>query len=171
MKDQKVDAASSYDELLSSFVYNRRLILDSLAIAVVDLFMMTIALIMGNLILLWANDIPFSIVNGWLLLPSWLVFCISSKLIPGWGLGSADELRKIERTLFILFASILIISFLTRENIASSRIVFLFTFLLAAVLVPLGRFGIRALLVSQNRWGLPVTIYGGGGSWKIVLEC
>ena len=168
MKNQKVDAASSYNELLSSFVYNRRLILDSLAIVVVDLFMIAIALIMANLILFWANNIPFSIVNGWLLLPSWLVFCVSSKLVPGWGYGSADELRKIERTLFILFASILIVSFLTRENIASSRIVFLFTFLIAAVVVPLGRLGIRALLVSKNRWGLPVTVYGGG---KQLEDC
>ena len=165
---RKADNASSYDELLSSFVYNRRFLFDSLAMALIDLVMMAIALIVGNFILLWVNGIPFSIVNGWLLLPTWLVFCVLGKLLPGWGLGSADELRKIERTLFILFASILVVSFFVKENIASSRIVFLFTYLMAAILLPLGRFGVRALLVSKNRWGLPVAIYGGG---KPLEDC
>ena len=56
---RKADNASSYGELLSSFVYNRRFLFDSLAMALIDLVMMAIALIVGNLILLWVNGIPF----------------------------------------------------------------------------------------------------------------
>ena len=159
-----------YNQALSSFIYQRCLIRDCSFIAIVDAVVMSSSLVVANAILLWINDIPFSIINGWLIVPSWFIFSLISKLLPGWGLGSADELRKIERTLFVFFASMLVISFLSRNDITSSRIVFLLTYLLAAFLLPLLRFSVRNLLSKKKIWGVPISIYGGKDRIEDILK-
>ena len=161
---------NKYNQALSSFIYQRCLIRDCSYIAIVDAIVMSTSLIIANAILLWINNIPFSIINGWLIVPAWFVFSLISKLMPGWGLGSADELRKVQRTLFVFFASMLIVSFLSRSDITSSRIVFLFTYLLAAVLLPLLRFSIRNLLSKKKLWGVPVSIYGGKDKIEDIIR-
>ena len=64
----------------------------------------------------------------------------------------------------------LIVSFLSRSDITSSRIVFLFTYLLAAVLLPLLRFSIRNLLSKKKLWGVPVSIYGGKDKIEDIIK-
>jgi Undecaprenyl-phosphate galactose phosphotransferase WbaP len=54
-------------------------------------------------------------------------------------------------------------------NLASSRIVFLFTYLFAALFLPLMRHWIRNLLVEKDRWGVPVSIYGGADKIESTL--
>ena len=169
MTYKKENTERAYNLTLSSFIYHRCLLQDSLAIALIDSFVMALSLILSNGILLWINGIAFSIVNGWLLIPAWFVYSLLSKLLPGWGIGASDELRKIQRTLFSFFASVLVVSFISGMNLASSRIVFFFTYLFAALFVPLMRHWIRNLLVEKDRWGVPVSIYGGADKIESTL--
>ena len=169
MTYKKENTGRAYNLTLSSFIYHRCLLQDSLAIALIDSFVMALSLILSNGILLWINGIAFSIVNGWLLIPAWFVYSLLSKLLPGWGIGASDELRKIQRTLFSFFASVLVVSFISGMNLASSRIVFLFTYLFAALFLPLMRHWIRNLLVEKDRWGVPVSIYGGADKIESTL--
>ena len=170
MKYEKENIEKDYNLALSSFIYHRCLLRDSLAIVLIDSFVMSLSLIVSNAILLWMNGITFSIVNGWLLIPGWIVYALLSKLLPGWGIGASDELRKIQRTLFAFFASVLIISFVSRTNLASSRIVFLITYLFAAIFLPLMRHWIRDLMAKQNFWGVPVSIYGSADKVESTLD-
>ena len=117
MKYKKENIEKDYNLALSSFIYHRCLLRDSLAIVLIDSFVMSFSLIVSNAILLWINGIAFSIVNGWLLIPGWMIYALLSKLLPGWGIGASDELRKIQRTLFAFFASVLIISFISRTTL------------------------------------------------------
>lgn len=169
MNYKKEDTEQTYNLALSSFIYHRCLLRDSIAIALIDSFVMALSLILSNAFLLWINGITFSIVNGWLLLPAWFIYSLLSKLLPGWGIGASDELRQIQRTLFNFFASVLVISFVSRMNLASSRIVFLFTYFFAAIFLPLMRHWIRHLLVKWDRWGVPVSIYGGADKIESTL--
>ena len=169
MTYKKENTERAYNLTLSSFIYHRCLLQDSLAIALIDSFVMALSLILSNGILLWINGIAFSIVNGWLLIPAWFVYSLLSKLLPGWGIGASDELRKIQRTLFSFFASVLVVSFISGMNLASSRIVFFFTYLFAALFLPLMRHWIRNLLVEKDRWGVPVSIYGGADKIESTL--
>ena len=100
MNYKKEDTEQTYNLALSSFIYHRCLLRDSIAIALIDSFVMALSLILSNAFLLWINGITFSIVNGWLLLPAWFIYSLLSKLLPGWGIGASDELRQIQRTLF-----------------------------------------------------------------------
>ena len=169
MTYKKENTERAYNLTLSSFIYHRCLLQDSLAIALIDSFVMALSLILSNGILLWINGIAFSIVNGWLLIPAWFVYSLLSKLLPGWGIGASDELRKIQRTLFSFFASVLVVSFISGMNLASGRMVFLFTYLFAALFLPLMRHWIRNLLVEKDRWGVPVSIYGGADKIESTL--
>ena len=79
MKYEKENIEKDYNLALSSFIYHRCLLRDSLAIVLIDSFVMSFSLIVSNAILFWINGITFSIVNGWL--DSGLIVYASSKLL------------------------------------------------------------------------------------------
>lgn len=140
--------------------YYRRFALDAWALMLADAAAMTVALCLGNLLLHFINDIPFSIQKGFLIVPAWTVVSAIARLLPGWGIGVVDELRKIQGALFILFSVGLLVSFFSRVTISTSRIVFLFTYLFSALLIPLARTAMRGALIRLGWWGIPVSIYG-----------
>ncbi|MDF7807618.1 undecaprenyl-phosphate galactose phosphotransferase WbaP [Pontiellaceae bacterium B12219] len=150
--------------------FYRRYLLNASAIAFSDALMVVVALCLAKVLLHWINGIPFSLSYGLLIAPVWVSVAALGRLLPGWGLGVVDELRKIQRALFIMFTVVLIISFFTRVDISKSRIVFLFTYLFSAVLIPLARTTARGLLIRMHQWGVPVSIYGDQHSVKTVIE-
>ncbi|HEY5653422.1 MAG TPA: exopolysaccharide biosynthesis polyprenyl glycosylphosphotransferase [Pontiella sp.] len=147
----------------------RRFISNTLIIMLADAFSVAVALSLGNLFLWWMNDIPFSIQNGWLIIVVWAIVSCVSRLLPGWGLGVVEELRRIQGSLFVMFSVVLLVSFFTRVQLSSSRIVFLFTYLFSAVLIPLVRAMARGVSLRLGQWGVPVSIYGDKASVKIVI--
>lgn len=132
--------------------------------------MVILALCVGKLLLLWMNEIPFSLGYGIYIAPVWMIVSVVARLLPGWGLGVVDELRKIQKALFIMFTVVLIISFLTKVDISKSRIVFLMTYLFSAVLIPLARSITRGIVIKMGQWGVPVSIYGDRRSVETVLK-
>ena len=122
------------DSERGALLFYRRFVLNALAILLSDALMVLIALCGGNVLLWLINDIPFAIQNGLLIIPAWIIVSSTARLVPGWGWGVVDELRKVQITLFILFAVGLLISFFIRFNISSSRIVFLITYTLSSIL-------------------------------------
>jgi Undecaprenyl-phosphate galactose phosphotransferase WbaP len=131
--------------------------------------MVSVALCLGNLLLWWINDIPFYVTNGLLIVPAWTVVAAVARLLPAWGIGVVDELRKIQGALFIMFTTVLVVSFFTRINLSSSRIVFLFTYLFSAVLIPLARSLTRGVVIRISQWGVPVSVYGDRKSVESVI--
>ena len=131
---------------------------------------MAVALCASNGLLVLINGIPFSVQNGFLIIPSWAVFSILARLLPGWGRGTVEELRRLEESLFVLFSLSLVVSFFTRMPLASSRIVFLFTYILAGTLMPFSRAIMRHIIIRSGKWGVPVALYGDLGSVKMVID-
>ena len=150
--------------------YHRRYLSNSLAILLSDAVAVWLSLLLGNLFLWWINGIEVSIQKGFLIIPAWLFVAGVSRLVPGWGLGVVDELRRIQRALFVMFAAVLVVSFLSKQTLPSSRIVFLFTYLFCAVLIPLGRSLCRGVLAHFGRWGIPVSIYGDSESLGLLID-
>ncbi len=150
--------------------FRRRYVLNSVAILFSDALMVSSSLAAANLFLWWINEIPFSIQNGFLIVPAWMFVALVARLVPGWGMGVVDELRKIQGALFVMFAVVLLVSYFARINLASSRIVFLFTYLLCSVLVPLARSLTRGILVHMGQWGVPVSIYGDAESAGMLVD-
>jgi Undecaprenyl-phosphate galactose phosphotransferase WbaP len=149
--------------------YFRRYLFNSCAIACADAFMVVLALCIGKVLLHLINGIPFSLSYGVLIAPVWIIVSMLAKVLPGWGLGVVDELRKIQGALFMMFTVVLIISFFTKVDISKSRIVFLFTYLFSAVLIPLARANTRGIIIRMGQWGIPVALYGDQRSVKIVI--
>ncbi|MEE9368099.1 MAG: exopolysaccharide biosynthesis polyprenyl glycosylphosphotransferase [Pontiella sp.] len=150
--------------------FYRRFTQNSLAIIISDALMVGLAICCGNLLLWWINDVPFYIKNGMLIVPAWTVVSAVARLVPGWGIGVVDELRKIQRALFIMFTMVLLVSFFTRINLSTSRIIFLFTYLFSAILIPLARAITRGIVIKLSQWGVPVSIYGDLASVKAVID-
>ncbi|MCF7848797.1 MAG: exopolysaccharide biosynthesis polyprenyl glycosylphosphotransferase [Kiritimatiellales bacterium] len=149
--------------------FYRRFMSNTLAIMMADAVAVSGALCLANGLLLLSNGIPFSIRNGFMIVPAWTVVSAIARLLPGWGVGVVDELRRIQGALFILFATVLLASFFSRITFSSSRIVFLFTYLLSAVFVPLARATTRGIVISLGQWGVPVSIYGDIRSVEMVI--
>lgn len=143
---------------------------NALAILLADSIVMGVALCVANGLLLLINGIPFSIQNGFLIIPAWAGVSLIARLLPGWGLGVVDELRRIQGALFLLFTVVLFVSFFTKINLSTSRIVFLFTYLFSAILIPFFRAMVRGIVIRMGQWGVPVSIYGDLNLAKIVLK-
>ncbi len=150
--------------------FYRRFALNALAIMVVDALVIGLALGTANLILLWVRDVPFAITKGVLIIPAWALVSAVARLLPGWGLGAVDELRRLQAALFILYVVVLLFSYFTQITMASSRIVFLLTYIFSAGLIPLVRAAMRGLLIRMGTWGVPVAIYGDVDSATTVID-
>ncbi len=149
--------------------FYRRYAINSLAIALGDAFVMAASLCIANLLLYWIKDIPFSVKYGFLLVPLWTVASLAARLLPGWGLGVVDELRRIEGTLFIVFVSLLLVSFFTKKSVGNSRIIFISTYVFSAIWIPFIRAAARGFVIRLGAWGVPVSIYGDRESAAVVI--
>ncbi len=151
-------------------MFYHRFVGNSVVIMMADAVAMAGALCMANGLLLLINSIPFSIRNGFLIVPAWAVVSAIARLLPGWGTGSVEELRRIQGALFILFTVALVVSYFTKMNLATSRIVFLFTYIFSAALIPVVRVMMRGIVIRMGKWGVPVSLYGDLRSVKIVQD-
>jgi Undecaprenyl-phosphate galactose phosphotransferase WbaP len=148
----------------------RRLSFNFLAILLADAIVVTASLGFANFLLWWVNGVSFSLENGGVILPAWMFVSLMARLVPCWGVGVVDELRKIQGALFVMFAVVLLVSFFSKINLASSRIVFFFTYLFCAVWIPLFRSLVRGILARMGRWGVPVALYGDAESVGMLIE-
>ena len=145
----------------------RRRLMDAIALSVMDSLMIFLAILAGSTLLFWAKGVPVRIESILLLIPAWWIGSWVTRLAPGWGLGAVEELRRTQLLLMTLFASALVFVFLQREE-SFSRILFVASYFIAAVLIPAGRFVIKKILAGLNLWGVPAVIYGTKNTIPIV---
>ncbi len=131
---------------------------NSFWLLLVDGVILLLALYLGDLIVYHMHGTPVSLRYSLLLLPAWCAGVVVTGQAPGWGLGAVEELRRIQLLLLTLFSFAGIAAFLIGG--LSSRIVFLFTFVFSAVLIPFGRVLCRKVLDRYGCWGCGVVLYG-----------
>lgn len=90
-------------------------------------------------------------------------------LYPGIGRGPADELRRISQGTTILVASAVALTFFVQAGQEWSRQIFLTTWMVALVVVPIARAAVRRLCCRQSWWGVPVAVLGAGATGQQVL--
>jgi Undecaprenyl-phosphate galactose phosphotransferase WbaP len=148
----------------------RRRLADAMMMHLADGLMLLLAIFAGDgLLFLW-HGIPVSVNQMLLLIPVWWVGTWLTQLVPGWGLGTIEELRRIQLLLMTMFAGATVALFLGVNAEGSSRITFLMSYAVAAVLVPLGRVIAKYLLSALNVWGVPAVIYGDADSIPVVAD-
>lgn len=137
----------------------KRRMADSIAMNITDGLMLFLAMLVGDALLFWWNGVPIKMELIFLLIPAWWAGTWLTHLVPGWGLGAVEELRRIQLLLVTLFAAALVLVFLQRDA-EISRISFITAYFAAAFFVPAGRFVAKKILAELNLWGVPAVIYG-----------
>jgi Undecaprenyl-phosphate galactose phosphotransferase WbaP len=120
---------------------------------------MYLSIWLGDMFLYLVRGIDVNLAPAYLFIPAWLVLSFAVRLLPGWGLGAVEELRRIEMSLIGLFGMAAASLFLMR-GMQKSRITFLSALFFAMVLIPLFRTLMKRQLVQRDHWGIPVAIYG-----------
>jgi Undecaprenyl-phosphate galactose phosphotransferase WbaP len=90
-------------------------------------------------------------------------------LYPGIVQSAVSELRRLTLTTTFAYLSIGATLFVTREGPQFSRGVFLVSWLLTVLALPLTRHLVRSILGRQHWWGTPVVIFGAGERGREVL--
>jgi Undecaprenyl-phosphate galactose phosphotransferase WbaP len=137
----------------------KRRLMDSIALNIADGLMLFLAMLAGDWLLFLINGVPVQFAPIFLLIPAWWAGTWLTHLVPGWGLGVVEELRRTQLLLITLFAAALVVVFLQRDA-GLSRISFFAAYALSTVMVPLGRFVTKKMLAGMNLWGVPAVIYG-----------
>ena len=82
----------------------RRRIADALMMHFADTVMLFLAIFAGDALLLFFHGVPIQMERMLLLIPVWWIGTWIVRLVPGWGLGVVEELRRIELLLVTIFA-------------------------------------------------------------------
>lgn len=133
---------------------------DSLLLALSDSLVLLTGLLFGNLLIYWFFGVPVSIKYSLMVIPVWWVGAAVAGLLPGWGLGEVEEVRRIQMSLLTLFTLAALAYFFSRDRVLPSRIVYMASWGFSAVALPVARWAVRSWLIRLNRWGCPVAIYG-----------
>lgn len=146
---------------LQSNTYFHRRLVQALGFHFMEAIVLFLCILAGEFLLYQINDVPIDLKPLLVLIPAWWVGAWITHLAPGWGMGLVEDLRRVELLLLTLFGFSLLSFFIQAEWIGNlSRISFLTAYLLASVMMPLGRALVRQILFLANQWGIPVAIYG-----------
>lgn len=123
----------------------------------------------GLLRTIWRGEPMFA---SWMfyLLGAWMIGAYVAKLLPGWGLGPVEELRRTVLLLVTVFAGTTAMLFWGKAAGETSRLTLTTGFLLSVVLVPLVRLEAKRALISAGKWGVPAAIYGHPKAAALIIE-
>lgn len=142
---------------------------DSICMAISDASILFLSLLVGNLVIYWFFGVPVSIKYSLMIIPVWWVGAAVSGLLPGWGLGAVEEVRRIQILLLALFASAALAYFFSREHVLPSRVVYLISWFFAGVFLPVARWAVRSMLIRRDHWGCRVAVYGKPNDAKTLV--
>ncbi|WP_072714042.1 undecaprenyl-phosphate galactose phosphotransferase WbaP [Rhodothermus profundi] len=148
-----------------ALLYHRRRIGDALILAVGEGLALLAALGLAYHLDLWLTGAASWPVWAWGFPVLWWGIAAFSRLLPGWGLGAAEELRRMTLGLVTLFVGTAALLFLAKQA-ETGRMLLAMGGPLALVMLPATRAFIKYILVRLNKWGVPVVIYGCNGTVK-----
>jgi len=96
----------------------------------------------------------------WFVSGFWVLLSIGMKLTPGWGLGVVESMRRIYLLLFTFYAGTTAAIFLSKMGDNTSRLTVTLAFVIAGILLPFIRTGVKRLLIRYQLWGMQVVVYG-----------
>jgi len=143
---------------------------NALVLALGDLGALTLALVAGRALIYTLSGGPVLPRYSLLLLPAWCIGAAAVDLLPAWGLGPVEEMRRIQLLLISVFAAGGMAYFFGPGLFYPSRLSYVVSWLTAAAAVPAARALVRALVGRAGAWGCPVVIYGDRATIETVAE-
>ncbi len=165
--DAALGNAGVSDEVFS---YTGRMALNAVCLFVAECSMLLLSLLAGGLLRWWWKGDPM--FSSWmpLLLAAWLIGASVSRLIPGWGLGPVEELRRSIIVITVVFLGTTAMLFWGRAASEASRLMLATGFLFSLVSVPLARTTVKRQLLRAQLWGCPTVIYGDSQTTGMVAK-
>lgn len=87
-------------------------------------------------------------------------------MYPGYGLTAVKELEQMSKATTLAFILLTTLSYLNKSYLVFPRSVFLLTWLICLVIIPVSRFVERNILSRMPIYGIPVTVFG-DGQWAL----
>ncbi len=151
-------------------LYHRRRVQDAAVLALAEGLALLVALGLANRLDLWLTGAASWPTWAWGMPLLWWMVAVFSRLLPGWGLGAAEELRRIVIGLMSIFVGVAALLFLTKRASGDGRFLLATGWVLATGAVPLARWLAKRWLIYKKRWGAPTVIYGANGIVEEVIE-
>ena len=153
-----------------TFLYLRRHLLNCLALGAGDALALTVAFSVAGAIR-WLL-LGSSMISGWIVfvIIGWWVGALSARLLPSWGMGAAEGLRRMFLLMTMLYSAIAVVLFLGKQGNEVSRILLLATFAFSIFFVPALRTWVKRTLVVRRLWGLPTVVYGEPKTSALVIQ-
>lgn len=152
------------------FSYVRHRAYSTLAFAVSDAAALAMALLTAGGLRFWLLGEALIPQWSWALIPAWWVGAALMRLLPGWGLGPIEELRRHTLLLCVAFGGLAVALFLSKQAQDISRLTVTLAFALSLVTVPYLRLLTKRLLIVAGLWGVPTAIYGAGEAGAEIIR-
>ena len=168
--EQERSIASAPTSRGSAYPYLRQAIRNALALGIAESAMLVVCLLLGAYIRFqWKGETMFA---SWMLylVAAWVIGTFMTKLLPGWGLGPVEELRRSVLLLVGVFAGTTAMLFWGQAAQATSRFTLTTGFLLSLFLVPMTRLQVKRMLIQRGLWGIPVAVYADAMNGRMIVE-
>jgi Undecaprenyl-phosphate galactose phosphotransferase WbaP len=155
---------------IKPFPYYNRLWINILALALADAIALSCAIGLGEWIRAWVRGEVMTMGWSWGIIPLWWMGAAAMRMLPDWGIGPVEHLRRIVNLLAIIFGGVAAVLFLSKIGTMASRLTYTAIFLLSVFLVPLVRIWMKDELLRIQLWGVPVVVYGSDESVAHIVE-
>lgn len=153
-----------------TLTYHRRKAVNTLVLATGDALGFLLAVLFAGVLRSWIYGAPLVPSWIWMVLVGWWVMASTARLLPSWGMGIVEELRRIIIVLCLIYAGAAVVLFLTKQPTIASRFTLSVAFACSILLVPTFRTFSKRFLLHIGEWGLPAVVYGGGGTTAQVIN-
>lgn len=165
-----VDPGDTRASVGMPFRYLKRRLLNIGLLGTMDVLALTIGLLGAGLLRYALKGESMVPEWAWVVIVAWMVGAILFGLLPGWGLGAVEELRRVALLTVTVFAVVAIGLFLGKTGSQISRLTLTTTFVLAIPILLFFRLEAKKLLIRKNVWGLPTVIYGSGDTARLAID-
>lgn len=153
-----------------ALMYHRKWLMNALIMGLGDGLALVLAMMTASALRWWLKGDPM-FQEWFLMLPlGWWGAASVARLLPSWGLGIVEELRRVVILLCLLFAGTLVVLFLTKQSTETSRFTLSLGFVGSLILVPFVRTRMKRALIERGRWGVPAVVYGAGETGRKVIR-
>lgn len=152
------------------FPYYHRLWLNILALALADGIALSSSIGLAEWLRAWFRGETMVFGWSWAIIPVWWIGAGAMRMLPDWGIGPVEHLRRIITLLTIIFGGVAAVLFLGQIGTMASRLTYTAIFFLSVFLVPLVRIWMKDELLRIQQWGVPVVVYGSDESVTHIVD-
>jgi Undecaprenyl-phosphate galactose phosphotransferase WbaP len=129
----------------------------------------SLGLLLAGAVRVWLLDQALLPLWGWYLYPLWWGGAILMRIVPSWGLGPVEELRRMIILHMFVYTTTAVALLVSRAG-AGDFITLGISFAFSFACIPWLRIRIKRMMISADMWGVPVVVYGAGPTATQVIE-